>query len=137
MESGNKDAKIGVLLYELIGTSLIMMALIIANGNFGLIASGVTFAMMCIAYNVSGGHFNPAITVGMFVADLKNLKSNLMPLLLMIAGQFAGAFLGILFGFFAVIDADYQDKQAATGYSSDANVPADWVNFDAFLPLDA
>jgi len=86
METKNKDAKLGVLVYEFLGTAFIMMALIIGDGNYGEMAIGITFAMMCIAYNVSGGHFNPAITVGMFVADISNLKGNLMPLLLMIIG---------------------------------------------------
>ena len=65
-----------------------------------------TLAMMCIAYNVSGGHFNPAISVGMFVAN-KKFKDDFISLLLMVGAQFAGAFFGILLGFLAVIDSKY------------------------------
>ena len=136
METQNKDKKIGVFVYEFLGTAFIMFALIIENGDFAASGYAVTFCMMCIAYNVSGGHFNPAISIGMYVAE-KNFGGNLITLGLMVAGQFAGAFFGILLGFLAVIDADYNDKLAVSGKSSDANVPADWVSFTAFLPEDA
>ena len=95
-----------MFLYEFLGTAFIMYALIISNGVYGAAPLAVTFAMMCIAYNVSGGHFNPAITVGMFIAE-KNIGGNLVSLILMIAAQFAGAFFGILLGYFAVIDSEY------------------------------
>ena len=60
-----------------------------------------------------------------------------MPLILMVVAQFAGAYLGVLLGFFAIIDSEYQDKQVADGESKHANVPKKWVSFNAFLPLDA
>ena len=62
--------------------------------------------MMFIAYNVSGGHFNPAISVGMYIAE-KDFGGNLITLGLMVAAQFAGAFFGILLGFLAVLDVAY------------------------------
>ena len=136
METNNKDKKIGVFVYEFLGTAFIMYALIIGNGSFGYAAAAVTFAMMCIAYNVSGGHFNPAISVGMFVAN-KQFGQDLFPLLLMVGAQFAGAFFGILLGFFAVIASEYQSEQTDVGYSKHANVPDSWVSFTAFLPLQA
>ena len=114
METNNKDKKVGVFLYEFLGTAFIMYALIIGNGIFAYAALAVTFAMMCISYNVSGGHFNPAISIGMFLAQ-KKFGEDLLPLLLMIVAQFSGAFFGILLGFFAVIDSDYQDKLIEQG----------------------
>ena len=75
METEIKDRKIGVFAYEFFGTAIIMYALILCNGTFSLSNFGasqqVTVVMMCIAYNVSGGHFNPAISVGMFLAQKK------------------------------------------------------------------
>ena len=107
METQNKDKKIGVFAYEMIGTGLIMFALIIAEGEYlGGGPVSTTFAMMCLAYNVSGSHFNPAITLGMFIAE-KDIKGNLITMVLMILGQFAGAFFGILLGWLAVMDDDY------------------------------
>ena len=108
METGNKDKKIGVFVYEFLGTAIIMFALIIANGEFILGVYSITFAMMCIAYNVSGGHFNPAISIGMYIAE-KNFGENIVTLGLMVGGQFAGAFFGILLGFLAVIDKNVEE----------------------------
>ena len=88
-----------------------------------------------MAYNVSGGHFNPAVSVGMFVAEKK--KENLVTLAVMVGAQFVGAFLGLLIGFLAVVDGKYQDIEAGEGYDVHANVPSDWVSFVAFLPLTA
>ena len=133
METDNKDKKFGVFVYEFLGTAFVMYALIIDNGIFVSSALATNFAMMCIAYNVSGGHFNPAISVGMFIAN-KQFGKDLMPLLLMVGAQFAGAFFGILLGFFAVIDSDYQSSLTNDKH---ANVPSKWVNFNAFLPMKA
>ena len=71
--------------YEFLGTAFIMFGLIISNGNFAASGYALTFCMMCIAYNVSGGHFNPAISIGMYVAE-KNFGGNLIALGLMVAG---------------------------------------------------
>ena len=109
METNNKDKKVGVFMYEFLGTAFIMFALIINKGAFGLKPVAVNFAMMCVAYNVSGGHFNPAKTVGMFVAN-KKFKDDFLPLLLMVGAQFAGAFFGILLGFLAVIASEYMSE---------------------------
>lgn len=123
--------------YEFLGTAFIMYALILCNGNFVLSSLGaahsVTIVMMFIAYNVSGGHFNPAISVGMFLAQ-KKFGEDLLPLILMVVAQFAGAFFGILLGFFAVVDSEYQDKQVSDDNEKHANVPSGWVSFTAFLP---
>ena len=106
METQNKDKKIGVFVYEFLGTAFIMAALIMQRGEYSFCSLLMTFVMMTIAYNVSGGHFNPAISLGMFVAE-KDKGANLITLGLMVGAQFAGAFFGILLGFFAVLDSEY------------------------------
>ena len=111
METKSNDKKIGVFVYEMLGTSVIMYAFMV-GGTFDASAKLVTFFMMLIAWNVSGGHFNPAISLGVYVSE-KKWGGNILPLLLMMAGQFAGAFLGILWGYLALIDVDLQDKLAS------------------------
>ena len=101
-----------MFVYEFLGTAFIMTALISQHGSGSGASLMVTFAMMTIAYNISGGHFNPAISVGMFVAE-KDKGSNLITLGLMVGAQFAGAFFGILLGFFAVMDSTYQEELTA------------------------
>ena len=106
METGNKDKKIGVVAYELLGTAFIMYAVIVDQSGYAYIY--ITLAMMMIAWNVSGGHFNPAITVGMLIGS-KDFGGNAAVASLMIAGQFAGALFGILFGYLALLNRDYME----------------------------
>ena len=136
METGNKDKKIGVFAYELLGTAFIMYAVIVEEsyekfvGIFGGAYIYITLAMMMIAWNVSGGHFNPAITIGVYVAS-KDFSGNALTCLLMIAGQFLGAILGFLFGFLALISKDYMKDYAIIKFNPDrehdANIPENYI----------
>ena len=94
--------------YEFIGTAAIMYALMMAKGQYTWSVSIVTFCAMNLAWKVSGGHFNPAITVGMFVAEKKCM--NFVIALTMILGQFSGAFFGILLGYLSLIDTKKQNE---------------------------
>ena len=70
---------------------------------------GITFAMMLLAWNVSGGHFNPAISLGVWASQGK-FGEDAVTLIIMIVSQFAGAMLGILLGFLSLIDKVYQQS---------------------------
>ena len=86
----------------------------------------VTFGCMILAWKVSGGHFNPALSIGMFVAEKK--PKNIVVAGIMILSQFCGAFFGILLGFLSLIDDNGQN--AAMGKDdgkADAKVPFDVV----------
>ena len=106
MEKNKSDKKIGVFLYELLGTAFIMYAAILSKGEYSKTVVFMTFIMMILAWDLTGGHFNPVISVSVYVAEGKFGK-NLVPLLIMVGAQFAGAFLGVLFGYLAVIDKTY------------------------------
>jgi len=67
METNNHDKKIGVFFYEFLGTAFLMYALMMGRGTNTLVAT-LYGSMMYLAWNVSGGHFNPAITLGMYVS---------------------------------------------------------------------
>ena len=86
METGKKDRKLGVFIYEMLGTAMIMFAFMLssAEGSSAYPAK-VTFAMMVLAWEISGGHFNPAISVGVYVAE-KDFGGNIGTLLIMILG---------------------------------------------------
>jgi glycerol uptake facilitator-like aquaporin len=95
METGNKDKKIGVFAYEFLGTAFIMYAVMVDQtqslsllayyAGFGDAYIYITLAMMMIAWNVSGGHFNPAITVGLYISS-NDFGGNAIICFLMIAG---------------------------------------------------
>jgi len=126
METGNKDKKIGIAAYECIGTAFIMYGVMMDGGNFAS-ALPITFAMMVLAWNVSGGHFNPVLSIGMYVAE-KDFGGNLVTLLIMIGSQFVGAILGILLGYLSLVDVTYQDDLAdAKSVDQNASVPGKWV----------
>jgi len=108
METNNHDKKIGVFAYELIGTSLIMFGVMVTIMTYDPILTAV---MMLVAWNVSGGHFNPAITVGVYVSQMKFGKQA-VTCLLMIVAQFLGALLGILWGYLVLLDNDWADISA-------------------------
>ena len=103
-----KNRKIGALIYEFLGTAFMTYGVMVLSG---LVSFPLTFAMLVLAWEVSGGHFNPAITLGMWVASSGRGK-NLVTMLLMIAGQVCGAFFGVLLGYLAIVDKTYQNAKA-------------------------
>ena len=76
---------------------------------------------MIVAWNVSGGHFNPCFTVAALVSNFNG--KNLVFGLAMIIGQFLGAMFGILLGYLALIAKDFKSL------TTHGNVPYNWVGF--------
>ena len=103
-EKGAEPKFFGALFYEFIGTSLIMYALMMDKA-VPAAAIYIQFAMMVVAWNVSGGHFNPCLTVAALITNFNG--KNLIFGLAMIVGQFLGAMFGILLGYLALIAKDY------------------------------
>ena len=104
-EKGAEPKFFGALFYEFIGTSLIMYALMMDKA-VPAAAIYIQFAMMIVAWNVSGGHFNPCLTVAALITNFNG--KNLIFGLAMIVGQFLGAMFGILLGYLALIAKDYK-----------------------------
>ena len=105
METVIKGKPLGVFAYEFLGTAFIMYALMMQLSVYTWTVCVVTFGCMLQAWEVSGGHFNPAITIGMFASEKK--PKNIVVALTMIIAQFAGAMFGILLGFLSLIDKSY------------------------------
>ena len=106
MKKAKSDAKnnLAACMYEMIGTALIMYAFMVEEGKLYPLAT--TLVMMMAAWNISGGHFNPAITLSQYIAKMR-LAKELIPTVLIIVAQFLGGFLGILLGYFALISSSY------------------------------
>ena len=90
---GGSDRKIAVLIYELVGTCILTYCTLITKGNVGAIAA-VYFCLLFICWNVSGGHFNPALSISVYVGQ-KNFGGNIVTLAMMLGAQVVGGFLGL------------------------------------------
>ena len=74
METDKKAGKASVFFYEFIGTAFLMYAQMLSGGvaeNLLSLQSSLNFVMLVLAWNISGGHFNPAISIGMCIATKK------------------------------------------------------------------
>ena len=66
METGFREKKFTVCMYEFLGTGLLMLAVIMSAGNALYIC--LTFwTILMICGGITGGHFNPAVSTGVFV----------------------------------------------------------------------
>ena len=119
-DKGAEPKFVGALIYEFIGTALLMYALMV-NLGIPTAAIYIQFALMVVAWNVSGGHFNPCLTVAALVSNFNG--KNLIFALAMIVGQFLGAMFGILLGYLALIAKDFKSL------TPHGNVPYTWVGF--------
>ena len=79
------------------------MAFNLQNGN-PMVRVAAYLGMFLFAVNVSGGHFNPATSIAVFMTEKDARDRNLKYLITVIIIQVFGAYLGILFAFLLVKD---------------------------------
>ena len=94
------DRKFLVCLYEGLGvmffTYLVIVSSVTGSDSWGITGPLALFVAINIFGGVSGGHMNPAVTLGIYVREAK-YAHNLMFMLMTIASQCAGAMVGMLF----------------------------------------
>lgn len=83
------------LVMEFLGTALIVYAYNYTAADY-MQRAFAYFVGWMIAVSISGAHFNPATTLGVYLAEGKYLRQ-LGRLILYILVQFCGAYLGIFF----------------------------------------
>lgn len=93
------DRKLLVCLYEMIG-QIFFMYIVLVGGVSGGDTWGISgplalFVMVTIFGAISGGHFNPAVTLGVYVREAAWGK-NLIFMLMYIVSQIIGAILGMM-----------------------------------------
>ena len=99
-----KDRKMLVCLYELIGTALFVYCVLASNGNIYAVCLGL-FASIMIFGGVTGGHFNPAVTMGVYIASGKYC-ANLIYMIMITVSQFLGAVAGLALAFVVLMGPD-------------------------------
>jgi glycerol uptake facilitator-like aquaporin len=85
------------LIFEAIGTANLLYAInTSSSGGYQPFSVGLTiFGNICIMGQVSGGHFNPAVTLGVLIAEgadkfLENLPYAIAIMIAQITGACAG-----------------------------------------------
>ena len=81
--NGGKNSTILVAIYEAMGTALFVYCVLASAGNAYAVIMGL-FASIIIFGGYTGGHFNPAVTLGVYVANGKYC-SDLITLILVTA----------------------------------------------------
>ena len=85
-----------LFIYEFLGTAFLLLAIIASVGN-ALGIAFMLFALLLVGGPISGGHYNPAVTIGVFCNE-KNKKEIVGRFILILLAQFTGAFFGVVMG---------------------------------------
>lgn len=139
--AGGKRNKTIVFIYEAIGTGLLLYAINIQKGTtfgqFGI--AFMLFAMILIGGPITGGHFNPAVTLGVYISNVK-WREDWQIFLLMLFAQFFGALWGVCLAWNSLYNPTavlVPPNKLTRGNVPESEIvllyPADQVsNFDAF-----
>ena len=92
MEAKGHDRMFTVLLLECIGTALFVWGIICTDTPVSIPFS--LFASVVIFGDITGGHFNPAVTLGVFV-QLEDMGKNILFCILIMLAQFIGGLAAI------------------------------------------
>ena len=96
-----KDLKVNhivpVLLTELVGTCLFMLAANLSGPDM-LTQPLAFFALIVCCYDVSGGHLNPAVSMGVFLVE-RNYAKHAVYVVAVSLAQVAGALIALSIGY--------------------------------------
>jgi len=96
MEADGHDKKRTVCMYECLGTAVFIFSILNLRDDLA-----IPFALMAVVVvfgGITGGHFNPAVTLGVFV-QLGDYSKNWLFMILIIVSQIGGGILAILINF--------------------------------------
>ena len=96
-------------MYELFGTALFMYMILVSTGDQFAVPLSL-FAVILIFGGITGGHFNPAVTLGVLLHEKSSIIYNLPFALLIIGSQLVGSCLGMIgaaFSLSAKIDGEW------------------------------
>jgi len=79
--------------------------------TFGIFGIGMSlFGSILLFGNITGGNYNPAVTLGVFIANFKDMGRNIIPMLISTTAQFVGAFCGIMLAAGSLITYSEKDS---------------------------
>ena len=108
------DRKLIVTLYEMIGTCMFTTMILISKANAEAAALGL-FSQIIIFGDVTGGHFNPAVTLGVMISQISHEPmAQILFAAMIIIGQCSGAILGGLLSFYILsVDGEVPEDNVA------------------------
>ena len=95
------ERKVTVAIYEALGTLLFTYCILVSNAD-AIAGAFALFTMIVIFGSVSGGHFNPAVTVGVYLAQGDHYMDNLPLGGFVIVAQCIGSLAGALLSSFTL-----------------------------------
>ena len=99
-----------VFVYEALGTMMLLFAINIQSGSTAFGQFGIAFmlfACLLIGGPITGAHYNPAVTIGVFISN-KHWKEDFGMFALMVCAQFTGAVMGVLLVWVSLINKTQQ-----------------------------
>ena len=101
VEGGHKR-KFTVMICEMLGTALFIYGIILTDKAVSIPFS--LFASILIFGAITGGHFNPAVSLGVYIANLtgKSEGNSFVFLMIIWLGQFLGGGLAMLFAYLSL-----------------------------------
>ena len=95
---GGHSNKLWVLIYEMLGTAILLLGINLSNMGDTPYAVGFSlFSIIMMIGPVSGGHVNPAVSMAVLVREgLSKLGGNILFFALIVVFQILGAGLGVL-----------------------------------------
>ena len=112
-----------IMFYEFLGTAMLLLGY-----NFTSAGVPVAFSLfvgILIAGKISGGMFNPAVTLAIFISDGSAL-SNIFLMILIILSQICGAFFGIIYAHIVLgapaVLCPYDSNSGCVSYDGFASV---------------
>ena len=91
--------KLVVCFYEFLGTAMLVLGYNFTSA--GLAVGFNLFVGIIMSAKVSGGMFNPAVTIAIYTADATFLK-NIVLIIMVIVSQIIGAYFGIIYAHFCL-----------------------------------
>ena len=116
------DRKPLVALYELIGTALFVYMIVVSTGD-ALAVPLALFAMIVIFGGITGGHFNPAVTLGVYIHEGR-FKENGLFALLIVVSQLIGSLVGMAFASYS-LSANISNEWQVTSHRVPVLAPLD------------
>lgn len=110
MEKPNGDKFfVPVLLAEMLGSCLLMLAVNL-RGEDVLVVPLAYFALTVCFYEISGGHLNPSVTIGVYISE-KRYVDNLLYMIFILFFQMIGCLMALGLGYLLRVTV----TDAATG----------------------